>query len=685
MKTTWITILLLAVGGQTPPPTPMPPITKAVRPRDGEYGPEKWTWEATASVQDPVTKETLFIGGRVGGVETGHVGHWALGADGKTWRELKGASSILDPLRAKAIAARTPAKLGEAAARNVFYAALDPTKESDALRGEPVRQLEKALKLAAALQAALEGARSGGWEGEGVARARVRTTRAVEDLTAAHAGLARGTIDAALLKRCFDAQWALDEAADCLASSPGPREFPSIAADPDSRCVVVFGGLHGDYARSDTWIYDCGAKQWRQVWPATAPGARFRATFSRNAEKNVLVLSGGQTILNKMVYQQGEMDAPKGAWEYNVKERTWSGDGGGEPGSRIYRTIVPSYDPRWYDAAARGDRAATDAWIAKLPANTWVAVPDPPAPAAERDWGTAVFDPERDRIYRWTGGHCADPANGMSTYHPAINRWSTPFVPEILAGRKGMSFNGRPDCANHTYLHYAYDPVSKKVVCVATGGTGIFNPDVGDFEASIAHPFNRHIYEACAAGTSRGVVFWGRGFFGVLDVKSGEWSRLPVQGPLPQPQCDGSAFCYDSRRDALWLTTFVGYQKPSGNIWRYDLKTGAVAALNPANADTIGKAKGFNSEIRESVYIPGADIVLYNNLVQGRQVAYDCAKNRWVVTNLRCGLERQGSVSDTLTYDARRGLVWNLNAYKRIYVLRLDPKSLTLSDDPTKG
>jgi hypothetical protein len=272
----------------------------------------------------------------------------------------------------------------------------------------------------------------------------------------------------------------------------------------------------------------------------------------------------------------------------------------------------------------------------------------------------------------------------MSTYHPAINRWSIPYVPEILLGRKGMSFNGRPDSANHTYLHYSYDPASKRLICVATGGTGIYNPDTGDFESTIAHPFNRYIYEACSAGSPKGFVFWGRGYFGVLDAKKKEWTKMPVKGALPAPQCDGSAFCYDSKRDALWLTSFLGYQKPSGNIWRYDMKTGAVEAMNPANADAIGKAKGFNGEIRESVYVPEADIVLYNNLVQGKEVAYDCAKNRWVVTNIQSKLERQGSVSDTLVYDAKRGLVWNLNAYKKIYVLKIDPKSLVLSDDPAK-
>ena len=114
------------------------------------------------------------------------------------------------------------------------------------------------------------------------------------------------------------------------------------------------------------------------------------------------------------------------------------------------------------------------------------------------------------------------------------------------------------------------------------------------------------------------------------------------------------------------------------------MKTGTVEAMDPANAGTIGKAKGFNSEIRESVYVPKADIVLYSNFVNGKQVAYDPGRNRWAVLNIERRLERQGTVSDTLVYDPKRGLVWNLNAYKLIYVLKIDPESLVLSGDPAR-
>jgi hypothetical protein len=104
--------------------------------------------------------------------------------------------------------------------------------------------------------------------------------------------------------------------------------------------------------------------------------------------------------------------------------------------------------------------------------------------------------------------------------------------------------------------------------------------------------------------------------------------------------------------------------------------------MKPANAGSLGKAKGFDREIRESVYVPTLDLVLYNNFVAEKQVAYDPERNRWVVlANVNRKLGRQGSVSDTLNWDPKRKLVWNLNAYKEIYVIKLDSQALVIAED----
>ena len=425
-----------------------PPVEARFPAAEYDYGKMKFAWNGAGIVWDAVNGEALFLCGHNGGMPFGTMGSWALTDGGKTWRELTFASPLLDSLREKALAARKQAKDGEAALRGIFYAALDATKQSQAAKPH-AKAIGEALKLAEELSAQLGTAKVFGWEKESVVRAGTLTAKTVAALKSAHTALAAGTLDAAALALCFDAQWALDEAADCLASSPTPRENAAVVFDPASKCVVLFGGSHHDFMRSDTWLYDCATKSWRQTWPKFAPSARMGAIFSRAADGR-LTLSGGQTVLGKMVYQKGEMPAPAGEWSFDTANGEWSGGGGTLPGTRIYRSIVPGYDPRWYDAAPRGDRAATEDWLAKLAPNVWTAVPAQPAPAPEREWGTAAFDPDRDCIYRWSGGHQADPSSAMSTYHPAVNRWHIPFVPDIIAARKGITFTGRPDCANHT-------------------------------------------------------------------------------------------------------------------------------------------------------------------------------------------------------------------------------------------
>jgi N-sulfoglucosamine sulfohydrolase len=661
---------------------PMPPVEARFPSSEyNDFGETRFRWSGVSIVWDGVNGEALFLCGHNGGMPFGDMGSWATRDGGKTWRELKWASPVLDPLRQLARKARQPAKQAEGLARAIFYAAHDTAHEARLVRDKPAKLVVEAQRLAEDILRSLDMAGSldvppiGASDMESLKRAGSLMALVTAALDAAGDAFSAGRLDTAALRACFDAQWALDAAADCLASSPPPRERAAAVFDPASGSVILFGGSHHDFMYNDTWRYDCAKQTWRQLWPKTAPTARMGAVFSIAGGK--LTLSGGETVLDRMVYQKGEKPAPAGEWTFDIATGEWTGEGGAPPGTRIYRTVVPVYDPRWYDAAPRGNRTETEAWLAALKPNTWTAVPAQPAPAPERDWGNAVFDPDRDCIYRWTGGHCADPASQPSTYHPAINRWSIPFVPDIIAARKGMTFTGRPDCANHTYLHAAYDAVSRRLICPSHGGTGVFDPDTGDFEFSVPQPFNRHIYETCAIGTPRGVMLWARGgrMF-LFDCAAREWRPFAVTGKVPAPVTDGSAFCCDTKRDALWMASFHGYQKPSGNIWRLDLKTGVVTAMNPSNAATLGMAKGFHSEIRESIYLPPADLVLFNNFTGGRQIAYDPNANRWVTLDIPQNLERLGTVSDTLTWDGRRGLVWNLNAYKAIYVLR--PEAATL-------
>ena len=694
----------------------------------GEYGHRVVFMEGTSPVLDPINNEILFIGGRTGNHPKGFVGHWAFSLKDKSWRKLEQKDHVLHSVLEKALAAVRPARDALAAMRNLYYGTEPVTKEATA----PIAALlEEAVQLA--------NEASGGFKDRAMHSAEPPINAAVRHLKGAREAMRAGRIDAAAMKRVSDAAWQLDGAASWLRTMPGPRVSAAAEYDPVNKCIVVFGGDHGDYLLGDTWIYDCVKKTWRQVFPKLSPKPRRaggRMVWLPGRKQ--LALVGGSTYYPKFFYFQRRSVGLSDVWTFDVKKETWTlissgggkkapkpslscriaaGDGdtmvglscvgayrttrvastwlmrvegkgdpdgakkiGVRPGTRTYFSVVKEYDPTRYDTAPNPDPKAVADWLAKLKSNTWTAVPKAPRRCPRRDWGTCVFDPDRDQWYHWTGGHMADPANIVSTYHPAINRWSIPFIPSYMG--KGLDFNGRPDCRNHTYLNYAYDMVSKKLVCTWGGGTSLYDPDRREFEPFIKQPFMQHAYFTKTCGTPKGVVVWTRGYVGLLDVKARTWKKLPVKGKFPRSvHGDENAITYDSKRDCLWLMAATGYGKPNGQMWRYDMKTTEVKAMSPAGMKPIGVA----IRPRESVYLPKLDLVLYNGFYKDRQIAYHPAKNRWVASNIKKAFKDLGGVSIGLMHDPKRDLVWAMSAAQRMYVLRIDGKTLTQSEEVGKA
>ena len=118
-----------------------------------------------------------------------------------------------------------------------------------------------------------------------------------------------------------------------------------------------------------------------------------------------------------------------------------------------------------------------------------------------------------------------------------------------------------------------------------------------------------------------------------------------------------------------------GYQKMNGQVWRYDMKTGAVAEMGPAGRKTVG----VRVRPRESVYLPREDLVLHNAFTGGRQIAYDPKANRWVTLNVAKTHKELGGVSIGLMYDPRRDLVWAMSSGQKMYVLRIEAGKLEVS------
>jgi hypothetical protein len=112
-----------------------------------------------------------------------------------------------------------------------------------------------------------------------------------------------------------------------------------------------------------------------------------------------------------------------------------------------------------------------------------------------------------------------------------------------------------------------------------------------------------------------------------------------------------------------------------GNVAAYDVKTGEAKWLDPAG---MGQAL---VHCRETAYLPDLDWVLIGGRVRDesggwRWLAYDCAANAWVSTELPGDdpVGRAGAFNNSmgLMYDPARKLVWAVGQHSHVHALRLD-------------
>jgi hypothetical protein len=74
------------------------------------------------------------------------------------------------------------------------------------------------------------------------------------------------------------------------AASPPARAYASMAYDPGTRQLVLFGGYDGGFL-DDTWTWN--GSTWTQLTPATSPPARDSASMAYDPGTGQLVLFGG--------------------------------------------------------------------------------------------------------------------------------------------------------------------------------------------------------------------------------------------------------------------------------------------------------------------------------------------------------------------------------------------------------
>jgi hypothetical protein len=490
----------------------------------------------------------------------------------------------------------------------------------------------------------------------------------------------------------------LEIATEMLDVEPPPRALSPIAYDATTKLFVLFGGDHLDYLTNDLWVFDPTQRRWYQRHPAQSPPPRANHVLQAIGAGKV-VLSGGYSYTSSTDYCGGQYrDLGDGDWTYDIAADTWIGGANpAPPDQRVYRS--GRLHPDYYMQGGKPDRATFPAWLAALEANSWTLTKPPLLPALNRDWGTAVLDPDRDLILRWSGGHSAHGGTDVLQYHIATNRWELPFPVEFPLGQlyantdypEGVNFNRRPWITGHTYQNYGYDPILKKMLFSGRKQhCYVYDPGSGDWTSRFMKPKGM-IYDSCfytltITSTPEGLVCWthdGK----LFRYRDREWKELSLKGPtLPGSIVDNSTVIHDAKRDRL-LFARKGYGEKAdydGVLTAVDLKTGEVAPLAPAGKEKAG-AIPYLCQLR---YDAANDLVLGGCTLPPdaggfrRTPAYDCAGNRWV--SLKIGGDdpsgKKGrNVSLGMMYDAKRKLFWAVDTNSNVYVLRLDVATADLT------
>lgn len=521
---------------------------------------------------------------------------------------------------------------------------------------------------------------------------RLRTNRLTTLAKALAEKLKRNNIDNETLQD-FDALLVeLGKTADLLAAEPPPRALSPLIYEPQSGQFYLFGGDHLDYLTNDVWAFDPKEKQWSIRLPVKAP--RPRANHSLKASGNgKIVMTGGYRYTSNTDYLGGQyIDLDDGEWVYDVEKNTWTGEGPMVAvDERTYRT--GPFHPEFY-YQPKPDRDAHEKALAALPSNQWVKMNPPKLPRLNRDWGTAILDPQHDLMLRFSGGHSAHGGTDVLHYHIATNRWELCYPVEFPLGQlysntsypNGFNFNGRPWITGHTYQNYGWEPRLKKMLFTGRPNyTYVYDVDRGDwtgrFEKPAGMTYNSCFYTLTLCPTPRGLVCWTKdGELFRYSVDEQTWLPLETGGEkLPGAVVDNSTVTYDSKRNHL-LFFVKGYgqdRRYDGQIYAVDLKTMQVSQLSPAGMEAAA-AVSYLCQIR---YDEANDLLLVGATLPPdssglrRTPAYDSAANRWVslkITGDDPSGDKGRNVSLGMMYDARRKTFWAVDTNSQVYGLKLD-------------
>ncbi len=494
--------------------------------------------------------------------------------------------------------------------------------------------------------------------------------------------------------------------------APPPLAGHALLYLPKSKQTILMGGyqyktpenylspMYSERKYFQMWKYDWTADQWSLI--KSYDHSELHPIINvRTPQMLPVAVDQQDRIVALAVDSSSYYNFEPVAYEMQVDARVTDTAGtrkwGFSSGMKWQRTGSP-FDPSYFE---KSNPSFEGLLYDTMPENIWIPIPAAlrKYPRVNRDWGTAVLDPIGDRILQWSGGHSAHCGNDVPSFYLGEARWEIPYFPDIPleffyandASPGGQTFNNRPFMPVHTYNSYDFDPKLKKMVAIIDGHTQVYDPDKGEW-ASNGVPTPKGMltnsFYLQMESTDVGLVFWGYNDnvekdYGLMVFRrqsdsTYQWEPLPYTGPeLPNSYVDQAGMVYDSKRHRLLFFRYTDKNTPL-TVMSMDTRTHNTKILEP----TDGQIAAGQQLLRECVYIPPLDIVLFQARSNDSQIIYDCASNqwKWLPVQLAQNIKSVNTRSSGYMWDPKRKIVLDCEANGGVYALKLSGVSLAAGD-----
>lgn len=246
-------------------------------------------------------------------------------------------------------------------------------------------------------------------------------------------------------------------------SVPVARLDHSLTLDPVRRRLVLFGGKTLEFL-GDTWIFDLGRNEWREVLAAPSPDPRRGHAAVYDAVRDRLVLFGGQ--------RDGFFND---VWSFDLATETWSelSVSGEKPVPRYGTSAIvdPVRERMVVSHGFSSGKRFDDTWGFDLVANRWANLTPGGARPLNRCLHDAILDPGSDRMLLFGGcssGYGPCPQGDLWALDLVSNRW-TELQPS----------GDRP--AARSNLRLNHDPAGDRMLMFG-GGIPIAQDDLWEYE-----------------------------------------------------------------------------------------------------------------------------------------------------------------------------------------------------------